>query len=90
VFEVNLIEALLMWARSIEGWLRIQDVTVSSGNSPDDVMRRSAWVTIRRGDKEAELILWESGEAEFGSSDARVKQLKSTMNLAALAISGPC
>jgi hypothetical protein len=71
VFEMNLIEALLMWAHSLEGWFSLHDVIMRSGNSSDNVMRRSAWVNIRCGDKEAELILWESGEAEFGSSGGR-------------------
>jgi hypothetical protein len=71
VLELNLIEALLMWASSLEVWFGLHDVTVRSGRSPDDVMRRSAWLNIQCGDKEAELILWESGEAEFGSSGAR-------------------
>jgi hypothetical protein len=71
VFEMNLIESLIMWACSLEGWLRLRDVTVTSGNSPDGILRRSAWVNIQHGDQEAELILWESGEAEFGSSNPR-------------------
>jgi hypothetical protein len=65
---MNLIESLLMWAKSLEAWFSHQDVIINSGSSAEDVLRRSAWVNVRKGNQEAELILWESGEAEFGSS----------------------
>lgn len=69
VCEMNLIESLLMWASSLATWLGAREVALTSGSSPADVLRRSAWVNVRSGDREAELILWESGEAEFSSSD---------------------
>jgi len=71
VCEMNLIESLLMWANSLASWLSIRDITLKSGSSRDDVLRRSAWVNVSRGDREAELLLWESGEAEFSSSDPK-------------------
>jgi len=65
---MNLIDSLLMWARSLAAWLRPQGVELTVGSSPTDILRRSAWVNLRRGDREAELILWDSGEAEFSAS----------------------
>jgi hypothetical protein len=67
--KMNLIESLLMWASSLSPWLEGQGVELASGSSPTDVPRRSAWVNLRRGDREAELILWQSGEAEFSAFD---------------------
>jgi hypothetical protein len=59
------IEALLMWARSLQAWLGDQGVTLQYGESPSDRLTRSCWLNVRRGDREAEVLLWESGEAEF-------------------------
>jgi hypothetical protein len=66
--KMVLIESLLMWADSLAAWLGPQGVELNFGSSPSDVLRRSAWVNLRRGDREAELLLWESGEAEFSAS----------------------
>lgn len=62
---MNLVPFFLAWARSLEGWLGSQNITLSVGESSPDVPKPSAWVTLVCGDRESELILWESGEAEF-------------------------
>jgi hypothetical protein len=67
--------------RTSGGGCRLRDVTVTSGNSPDGILHR---------DQEAELILWESGEAEFGSSDPEAELFRSTIGLIALMILGLC
>jgi hypothetical protein len=63
--RMNFIEALLMWAESLQVWLVKQDIALKFGQSPNDRLTRSCWLNVRRGDREAEILLWESGEAEF-------------------------
>jgi hypothetical protein len=62
---MNFIESLLMWAESLQAWLGNQDIVLKFGQSPNDRLTRSCWLNVRRGDREAEILLWESGEAEF-------------------------
>jgi hypothetical protein len=62
---MNFIEALLMWARSLQAWLGDQGIALQYGESPSDRLTRSCWLNVRHGDREAEVLLWESGEAEF-------------------------
>ena len=67
---MNLLEFLLTWARSLEEWLDTRGIVLTFGASPQDHLRRSVWVTISCPDEESELILWESGEAEFACQHA--------------------
>jgi hypothetical protein len=69
VWELNLIEVVLLWAQSLQAWLGKQGILLEFGQSQGDRPKRSCWVNLRQGDREAELLLWESGEAEFNSSD---------------------
>ena len=68
---MNFIEALLMSAESLQAWLGNQDIVLEFGQSPNDRLTRSCWLNARRGDRDAEILLWESGEAEFNFADGR-------------------
>jgi hypothetical protein len=74
---MNFIDALLMWAESLQAWLGHVDIVITFGQSPSDRLTRSSWLNARRGDREAEVLVWESGEAEFnfrGSQEAGITQ----------------
>lgn len=62
---MNLITFLVVWARSLEAWLGSHEIAIAVGESPQNIPKRSAWVTLTCAGSESELILWESGEAEF-------------------------
>lgn len=63
---MNYVELVLLWAQSLREWLSTSGIELEFGESPDDRPKRSCWVNLRRGVLESELILWETGEAEFG------------------------
>jgi|HubBroStandDraft_3_1064219.scaffolds.fasta_scaffold653593_1 hypothetical protein len=65
---MNLVNFLLVWARSLEEWLGSNNVTMMVGESPQNIAKPSGWVTLASTDRESELIVWESGEAEFARS----------------------
>jgi hypothetical protein len=69
VFKMMLIEFVLIWAQSLQEWLRKQGVQLDFGQSPDDRLKLSCWVNLRQGENESELLLWDSGEAELNSSE---------------------
>jgi len=70
---MNYIESLLMWAHSLQAWLGDRGIVLRYGVSPSDRLTQSCWVNIQRGDREAELLLWESGEAEFNFGGPKVE-----------------
>lgn len=67
--KVILLDFIEVWARSLEGMLVSLGVNIESG-STQDAPKRSCYVVLRRGEIEAELLLWESGEGELGIVDA--------------------
>jgi hypothetical protein len=65
---MTLIEAILFWAQSLQEWLADQGVMLEFGDSLVDRPKRSCWMNLRRGDREADLVLWETGESELSIS----------------------
>lgn len=68
---MTLPDVLVLWAASLESFLASMGTSVFYGRSTEDILNPSAWVTLRREEVEAELLLWNSGEAEFASKDAQ-------------------
>jgi hypothetical protein len=66
---VSILDVLAIWVASIDQLVNRAAGSVTFRRSPGDRLNDSAHVVIARGDQEAELILWESGEAEFARVD---------------------
>jgi hypothetical protein len=62
---VSILDVLMIWASSVEQLVSSKGASVTFGRSQQDRPNASAWVTISHGAQEAELLLWESGEAEY-------------------------
>ena len=65
-----MLEFFLMWAKSLEEWLGSRNIVLKIGASPPDIPKPAVWVAIVSLDEESELILWETGEAEFACKHA--------------------
>lgn len=72
VQQMNLIDFLTNWCVSLQAWLPEQGISIRFGATSDDRAKASAWVTLSRGDRECELLLWDSGEAEYASGGSSV------------------
>jgi hypothetical protein len=66
---MSILDVLAIWVASIEQLVNRAAGSVTFRRSPGDRLNDSAHVVIARGDQEAELILWESGEAEYARVD---------------------
>lgn len=62
---MSVLDVLAIWVASIERLVLAAGGTVVFRRSPGDRLNDSAHVVIAVGDREAELILWESREAEY-------------------------
>ena len=69
---MSVLDLLAIWVASIERLVSSAGGSVSFGRSPGGRLNDSAHVVISRGDQEAELIVWASGEAEFARVDGDV------------------
>jgi hypothetical protein len=67
--KVTVLDVLAIWVASIERLVHASGGAITFRRSPGDRLNESAHVLISRGDQEAELILWESGEAEYARVD---------------------
>jgi hypothetical protein len=67
---MRLIELMQVWALSLREWLSTAGILLEIGESPSDRLNRSCWVNLRKDGQESELILWETGEAEFSCSSS--------------------
>ena len=66
---MSILDVLAIWVASIDQLVSTAGGSVTFRRSPGDRLNDSAHVVIARGDQEAELILWESGEAEYARVD---------------------
>lgn len=62
---MSLVEALALWVSSIRQPVTRLGAVVTFDQSPGDRLNGSARLLVARDGREGELILWESGEAEF-------------------------
>lgn len=54
-----------VWWRSVRAVLESAGVATRFERSPDDRLNPSCSLNLRRDDVEADLVVWESGEAEL-------------------------
>lgn len=66
---MNVLDVLAIWVASIERLVHAAGGSVVFRRSPGDRLNESAHVVIARDDREVELILWESREAEYARLD---------------------
>ena len=74
---MHIFEALEVWLHSMEVSLKSADVIARFNRSSTDRPNPSCWLNLRHLDREAELLVWESGESELvvGIDDGAVSQL---------------
>jgi hypothetical protein len=61
------LDFLRSWCLSLESFLPTQGIELRFGATDDDRNKASGWVTILRGEREAELLVWDTGEAEYAA-----------------------
>ena len=64
---MNLIDFLEAWWFSLQPFFKSAGVTCHFERSPTDRANLSCALNFRRDMQEADLLIWESGEAEFGT-----------------------
>ncbi len=70
---MNYVDFLMLWCTSLREFLEVQGIDMRSGATSDDRDKPSAWVTLSKGDREAELLVWSTGEAEYAAGGASVE-----------------
>lgn len=67
---MNILDFIEVWWRSIRAVLESAGVTARFERSPDTRPNPSCSLNLRRHDLEADLVVWESGEAELAVVDS--------------------
>lgn len=67
--EVNFLDSAYVWAASLQTWMRTQGIDFAYGRSEDTRPKQSCWINVRSGNREADLVLWDTGEAELALAD---------------------
>lgn len=62
---MNIVDAMEAWWLSVQPLLEAEGVVGSFMRSATDILNPSCAVNLRRNEREADLIVWESGEAEL-------------------------
>jgi hypothetical protein len=65
--EVDLIAYLVGWYADGVETAAARGAKLTLSQSPPDRPKPAAWVTASRGDDEAQVIVWASGESEFAA-----------------------
>jgi hypothetical protein len=63
--ELDLLAALAAWCREQAPSLQARGVEVKCGQTEGDRPKHARWVNLHGHEHTAELIVWETGEAEF-------------------------
>ena len=61
-----MLDVLMAWAQATEAFLEQRGIELHYGRTRDNRPNPSCFLSIRRGSTEADLVLWESGEADLG------------------------
>lgn len=64
---VDFVRHLAAWYEAHRPEAGVAGVTLKFGRNRDDILNPSAWLTAEIPDRIADLLLWSSGEAEFGA-----------------------
>lgn len=67
---MSLIDFLEAWWLSVQPFFKAAGVICRFERSPTDRAKLSCALNFRRDMQEADLLVWESGEAEFGTIEA--------------------
>lgn len=54
-----------LWVRSLEGFLAINDVIITYSRTDESRPKKSRSLNLRRNDREADIVVWDSGEGEL-------------------------
>jgi hypothetical protein len=73
---MNVLDSLEMWIRSLRNTFETAGVTVHFDRTRDTRPKSSAVLNLRKGSVEADLVLWDSGEADLSTmrDDGNVDQ----------------
>lgn len=82
---MSYIEYLTLWCASLTDFLADHGIELRSGATSDDRSKPSAWVTLSKGDREAELLVWSTGEAEYAAGGANVELIQMHYDFASTA-----
>jgi hypothetical protein len=66
---VSVLESVEAWLGSRRRSFELADVEVGFQRSPPDRPKSSLAINLRRGHREADLVVWESGEGELMLGD---------------------
>jgi hypothetical protein len=69
VATVNVLESVDAWLGSRRRSFDLAGIEVRFQRSPPDRLKSSLAVSLRRGNREADLVVWESGEGELVLGD---------------------
>jgi hypothetical protein len=64
--EVDFLAAMEAWYRRRAEPLRASGIGITIGRTEGDRPKHARWVGARNSAADAELIVWDTGEAEFG------------------------
>lgn len=67
--EVSILDFIETWWLTTRPLLEAFNVEGTFGRSPDDRLKPSCSLNLRRGNLEADLVVWDSGEAEFATAE---------------------
>lgn len=73
--ETALLRQLKDWYAGHAGELTAAGLTVKLDESPPDWLKTSAWLNVDSDQHLAELIVWDTGEAEFALADTTTGQV---------------
>jgi hypothetical protein len=65
--EVDLLDYLRSWQQAEAGHAEQHGINLTLGQTPEDRSKPAAWVTAAKGDHEAQLMLWSTGESEYAA-----------------------
>jgi hypothetical protein len=73
---MNILDCVETWLRSLQSIFESAGVTVHFERTTDNRPKASVVLNVRHGSSEADLVVWESGEADLSTmeDDGRTKQ----------------
>lgn len=69
VLDMNMLDSLEMWVRSLRNIFEAAGVEVRFDRTTDARPKHSAVLNLRRGSTEADLVVWDSGEADLSTME---------------------